>query len=229
MTHSDERAELYPFLYRTTGPAENGASLLEQVRGSTLQKAQDVIAARAALLAEYRESMIDAGAALAQAFAAGGKLLTFGNGGSATDARDAASDCLQPSLPGWRAVPAIALQDDSIITALGNDVGFEQVYARQIIAFGEAGDVALAFSTSGNSLNVRAALRQARRAGMKTIALLGDTGGVIAEQKEADYCFVARLQYIPRVQETHATVWHALLAVAQHFMNEDAEEIMVAP
>lgn len=202
---------LYPFLFRASQTAQASEALIEEVRLSTLRKASDVIALRSALLTEYRDQMVDAAAAMADAFAAGRKLLAFGNGGSATDAQDAAADCMDPPRPEWQSLPALALLDMGTVTAIANDVGFEHVFSRQLIAFGEPGDIAIVFTTSGNSANLRAGLREARRRGLRTIALVGDSGGAIASEDEAEFCFVARQQHIPRIQEGHATLWHTLL------------------
>ena len=209
---------LYPFL---AAPAPAGdarpEALLAEVRASTRQKCRDTVAVRRQLLAEYHEQLIDAALAMAGAFTRGGKLLAFGNGGSATDAQDAALDCLVPPVPRWRSLPALALVDDvATLTAVGNDVGFENVFLRQIIAFGEPGDVALGFSTSGRSPNVLAALAAARQRGLVTIALAGNDGGSMSAAGAAiDHVFVAREEHIPRIQEGHATVWHALLEMVQ--------------
>lgn len=209
----DYGRELYPFLY----PSANGhvpaaAALLESVRRSTLDKCADVISLRDEILAEYDGQLASAALSMADRFARGGKLLAFGNGGSATDADDAAADCLLPPVVGWRALPALSLSADSAsITAVANDVGLESVFVRQLIALGERGDIALGFSTSGNSANVVAALAEARRRGMLTVALTGYDGGAIARDGNADFCFVARREFVPRIQEGHATLWHVLL------------------
>ena len=208
---SNQHETLYPFLYRSTEPSRTNDVLLEQVRRSTLQKAADVIALRRLLLAEYRDQMVDAAAVMAASFGAGNKLLAFGNGGSATDAQDAAVDCMDPPVSDWPALPALALLDASIVTAIANDVGVEHVFSRQMIALGAPCDIALAFTTSGNSPNIRAGLQEARRRGLRTIAMVGDSGGAIESNREAEFCFVARQQHIPRIQEGHATVWHTLL------------------
>jgi D-sedoheptulose 7-phosphate isomerase len=123
---------------------------------------------------------------------------------------------MAPPCDGWRPLPAIALTNDvAVVTAVGNDVGFEHVFARQVIALGEPGDVALGISTSGNSPSVVAALGEARRRGLLTVALAGYDGGAMARAGVADFCFVARLEYVPRIQEGQATVWHALLELVQ--------------
>lgn len=217
MTQRDFTRELYPFLHRAEPEdAAATAALLDAVRRSTLEKAADVIALRSEMLAEYAGLLDQAAGAMAARLARGGKLLAFGNGGSATDADDARDDCVRPPRPGWRALSAISLSGDSAtVTALANDVGVEQVFARQIIALGERGDVALAFSTSGSSPNIVAGLAEAKRRGLLTVALTGYDGGAIARDGATDFCFVARREFVPRIQEGHATLWHVLLELVQ--------------
>lgn len=209
----DYGRELYPFLYDEPG-AEAGtlAAVLAEARQSTLQKCRDVVQIRERIRDEYPVILPAAASAMAERFDRGGKLLAFGNGGSATDAQDAAVDCLAPPVADWRPLPALALTDDvAVVTALANDVGFDKVFLRQVIAFGERDDIALGFSTSGNSANVLEGLAEARRRGLLTIAVSGNQGGAMAEAGLADFCFVARAEHIPRIQEGQATIWHALL------------------
>lgn len=218
--------ELYPFLYDT--PVRGDTKLdavLAEVRGSTLQKCHDTVELRRQLIAEYAETLVEAAEAMAEAFGRGGKLLAFGNGGSATDAQDAAADCLVPPDSRWRALPALSLVNDTaVVTALANDVGVENMFSRQVIAYGERGDIALGISTSGNSANVIAALAEARRRGLLTIGLAGYDGGAMARGAALDFCFVARLEYVPRIQEGHATLWHTLLELTQERLAELAGE-----
>lgn len=213
----DFTRDLYPFLHAPDATREAGtAAAFAEARRSTGQKARDIIELRRDVLAEYGPALTAAALAMAAAFAAGGTLLAFGNGGSATDAQDAAADCLAPPLPGWRPLPAVALTNDvGVLTGVANDVGFEHVFARQIIALARPGDIALGLSTSGGSASVVTALAQARRQGLLTVALSGGTGGVMAHTGAADHCFVARAEYVPRVQEAHATIWHTLLDLIQ--------------
>ena len=140
----------------------------------------------------------------------GGRLLAFGNGGSATDATDFALDCVEPP-PGIERIPAISLASEpATVTAIGNDVGVELVFVRQIIARAKPNDVAVAFSTSGGSKNVVAALVEARKRGLLTIALLGYDGGEIVRRQLADVAIVVECEDIPRIQETQAAVYHVL-------------------
>ena len=214
----DFRRELYPFLYTSADDvAAPTEALLTSVRNSTLAKCAEVVALRSELLAEYEQQLERAAEAMALRFANGGKLLAFGNGGSATDADDAAADCMLPPCADWRALPALSLPADSAtMSAVANDVGLEHVFLRQLCAIGEAGDIALGISTSGNSGNVVAALAEAKRRGMLTIALAGYDGGAVARGGAVDFCFVARREFVPRIQEGHATLWHSLLELVQH-------------
>ena len=213
----DFNRELYPFLYSAPANADSAlADVFAAARTSTLNKCADVVALRRQLREEYAEQIAEAGAAAAERFARGGKLLAFGNGGSATDASDAVADCLTPPYGRWKSLPAIALSSDiGVVTGVANDVGYDSVFSRQIIALGECNDIALGFSTSGSSPNVVAAFAEARKRGILCIALVGYDGGAVMKSGLADYCFIARLQYVPRIQEGHATVWHSLLEVAQ--------------
>src|SRR5262245_24710352 len=202
----------YPFLF--AGGAASADEVLAQVRHSTLEKCSEVIALRRATLERYGDQIVAAGVAMAHAFAGGATLLAFGNGGSTTDAQDLVADLSEPAFPDCRPLPAIALTDDiAVITAVANDVGFDNVFARQVIAFGRPGDIAVGISTSGNSTNVLLALEQAKKQGLLTIALAGYDGGKTARSAALDFCLVAPSDHIPRIQEAQATVYHALLDV----------------
>src|SRR6185436_13650681 len=134
----------------------------------------------------------------------------FGNGGSTTDAQDLVAELLDPPFPGSQPLPAIALTNDiAVVTAVGNDVGFDNVFARQVIAFGRAGDIAVGISTSGNSANVLVALEQAKKQGLLTVAIAGYDGGKAARSAAVDFCITAHSEHIPRIQEAQATAYHA--------------------
>ena len=141
---------------------------------------------------------------------AGGRLLACGNGGSATDAMDLVAD-LRQAPQGWPTRRAIDLTEDaSILTAVANDVGVPQIFQRQVIAYGREGDALAVLSTSGNSENLIVALAEARRRGMRTVALVGYDGGRIAADALADHVIVTRSQHIPRIQEAQASAYHVL-------------------
>ncbi len=198
---------LYPFLSESE---EDLDSVLDDVRRSVLMKAEEVAELREATLGENREALIDAAAELRRRLDAGGRLLAFGNGGSATDAMDAVADFRRPP-HGWPTRAAIDLtEDSSILTAIANDVGVEEIFQRQVIAYGREGDAALALSTSGGSDNVILALSEARKRGLETIALVGYDGGRIADEGLADHVIITRSQHIPRIQEAQASAYHVL-------------------
>jgi D-sedoheptulose 7-phosphate isomerase len=228
MSERDFNRELYPFLFEEPVSSTNGHARVEaalaEVQRSTLQKCDDVIALRHALQDEYSDLLIETARAMAAAFAQGRKLLAMGNGGSATDAQDAAADCMDPPFAGWRPLPALALVNDiGVVTAVANDVGYDNVFSRQIIAFGEPGDMALGITTSGNSPNVAAAFAEAKRRGLITIGFAGYDGGALARDGNTDYCFTARLEHIPRIQEGHATLWHTLLELVHAQLGDPVE------
>jgi D-sedoheptulose 7-phosphate isomerase len=198
---------LYPFLDEREDQLE---PVVDDVRRSVLLKSGEIGALRAQTLGENRATLGEAAAALRLVFERGGKLLALGNGGSATDAMDAVAD--------FRAAgrPAIDLTEDAaILTAIANDIGTEAIFSRQVIAYGAAGDALLALSTSGGSANVIAALAEARRRGLMTIAMVGYDGGRIAADGLADHVVVTRSEHIPRIQEAQASAYHALRELAR--------------
>lgn len=231
----------YPFLFE--GGTSSLEDVLAQVRHSTAEKCREIVALRQTTLASCSEEIVAAGTAMAQAFANGATLFAFGNGGSTTDAQDLVADLAQsrvrhgeceiisesdtalsvPHSAFDKPLPAIALTNDiAVLTAVGNDVGFDNVFARQIIAFGRPGDIAVGISTSGNSTNVLVALEQAKKQGLLTIGLAGGLdGGKMARPGVVDYSIVAASDHIPRIQEAQATVYHALLEVIWSLLASD--------
>jgi D-sedoheptulose 7-phosphate isomerase len=193
---------LYPFLAAEERDLE---TVLADVGASTVRKGQDVIELRRAIDVD---AVIACGRAIRERLERGGRLLAFGNGGSSTDAQDVVGDCLAH---GW---PAIALTNDAAtITAVGNDVGYENVFVRQLIPLARESDIALAISTSGSSPNVVAGLEEAHRRQLLTCAITGYDGGRLRELPWLDHLFVAPSDYVPRLQEAHATIYHLLLDV----------------
>lgn len=200
-------AFLYPFL---TPNQESQETLIESVAASIRAKAADAIALREQVASEQSETIAHAALAIRERLDAGGRILAFGNGGSATDATDFALDCIAPE-NGWSAVPAISLAlEPAVITATANDVGTELIFQRQLIAQSQPADVALAFSTSGGSRNVVVALEEARKRGLLTVALLGYDGGEVVQRGLADIAIVVRCDYIPRIQEAQGTIYHVV-------------------
>jgi D-sedoheptulose 7-phosphate isomerase len=192
--------EFYPFL---TNEAVDVPGVLADVAASIQMKWQEVAALRRAQDLDAVMSALDT---LRERVAAGGRVLAFGNGGSATDSADLVSDLLGIG------VPALDLAGEpAVVTAIGNDIGFDEVFARQVIALGQPGDVAVGISTSGRSGNVLRALRQARKQGLSTIALAGYGGGDMLGDDSVDHVLVTDSAYIPRIQEAQATIYHALV------------------
>jgi D-sedoheptulose 7-phosphate isomerase len=158
--------------------------------------------------------LVAAADAIAGTLARGGKVLVFGNGGSAADAQHLAAELVGRFARERRAAAAIALSTDtSILTAVANDYGFERIFARQIEALANAGDVAVGISTSGRSPNVLAALSSARRRGLTTVGLTGSDGGAMATA--VDIHVNTPHGDAARVQEVHRTQIHVICALVE--------------
>jgi D-sedoheptulose 7-phosphate isomerase len=197
---------LYPFI---DAQEDDPKSLLADLAASARAKAAESLALRRSTLEVNAERLDAAAAEMAHRFAAAGRLFTFGNGGSCTDSTTLARLFARP--PIGRPLPAWPLTaDQAIITALGNDVGFELVFARQLIARAKPGDIAIAMSTSGNSPNLLAALAEARQRGLYTVGFAGYDGGAFADNPNVDACFVVRSQSVHRIQESQALLGYQL-------------------
>jgi D-sedoheptulose 7-phosphate isomerase len=198
---------LYPFLGQQEADLE---AVVADVRASVLAKSAEIAELRAQTLRDGEAELRAAARAMRERLGSGGRVLALGNGGSATDAMDAVADLRLPP-HGWPGRPAIDLTEDpGILTAIANDVGEDSVFSRQVIAHGRPEDTLLAFSTSGGSENVLAALAEARRRGLLTVAFVGYDGGRIVAEGLADHVIVTRSEHIPRIQEAQATAWHVL-------------------
>jgi len=213
---------LYPFI---DAQEDDPKSLLADLAASAQAKAAESLALRRSTLEANTELIGRAASEMARRFSSGGRLFTFGNGGSCTDCTTLARLFAQP--PVGSPLPAWSLTaDQAIITALGNDVGFELVFARQLIARGKAGDIAIAMSTSGSSPNLMAALKEARHRGMYTIGFAGYEGGAFAKSPDVDACFVVRSQSVHRIQESQALLGYQLwLAVHDQLATQPVEAL----
>jgi D-sedoheptulose 7-phosphate isomerase len=218
-----ELAALYPFLEPSSGP--DPAAVLADVTRSTVEKVEEIVRLRAAVADAEAERVAACATAMAERFAAGGRLYTFGNGGSSTDAAALAALFVAPG-PGHRRLPAVSLTDDvATLTALANDVGFEVVFARQIAAAARADDVALGLSTSGGSANVLRGFAAARERGLLTVGLAGYSGGPMAEaaaRGEIDHLFVMPSASVHRIQEAQTTTYHVLWELVQQALTSTA-------
>jgi D-sedoheptulose 7-phosphate isomerase len=203
---------LYPFLY--SGVSDVDAVLADVCR-STTEKAEEITRLRADVLALYRDQLIECATAMARSFTAHGRLFSFGNGGSSTDAQ-AVAELFQNSGPTGRPLPAVALTSDvAVLSALANDVSFDVVFARPLAANGRTGDIAFGLSTSGGSENVLRGFEEANGRGMLTIGLAGYDGGKMAEAGTIDHLFVMPSSSVHRIQEAQTTIYHVLWELTQ--------------
>jgi D-sedoheptulose 7-phosphate isomerase len=202
-----EAGFLYPFLGREK---QGGGDVVGEVAASIRMKVEDDAQLRVRIARNEAGAIADAVAAIRERLGRGGKLILFGNGGSATDANDWALDCIMPPA-GRQPIPAVSLSlEPANITALANDIGGEGIFLRQLIAQARAEDVAVAISTSGGSRNILMALEEARKRKLLTVGLLGYDGGEIVRRGLADHALVVRSDYIPRIQEVQASIYHTI-------------------
>jgi D-sedoheptulose 7-phosphate isomerase len=198
---------LYPFLGKE--PQET-RDIVTEVASSIQMKARDDSVLRARVAQEEAEKIAAAASAIHEHTERGGKLIIFGNGGSATDANDWALDCVLRR-SGKRPLPAISLSlEPANLSAIANDVGTELIFQRQLIAHARPNDVAVAISTSGGSKNIVMALEEARKQNLLTVALLGYDGGEVLRRGLADFPLIVRSDYIPRIQEVQASIYHSI-------------------
>ena len=213
---SEPTGFLYPFI---EAEERDGTTLLLDLARSAEAKINESEALRAASLERWEELLEEAGSSMADRFAAGGRLFAFGNGGSATDAEGTVQLFRDP--PSGRALPALSLVDDrAVLTALANDVGFELVFSRQLIAHARPGDIAVGFSTSGDSVNVLRGLEEAARRKLLTIGLCGYEGSAMALSDAVAHCLVVRSESVHRIQEAQAALTLRLWSVVQRRLDE---------
>ncbi len=207
MAQDEGLRELYPFLHGRKPDAQAlSAALIELVR----QKAEDHQDMFRSFFARNGQSVVDTAGTIAAIYRHNGRLFSMGNGGSSCDAAHVAVEFLHPITAGRPALTAIDLTcDTAMMTAVGNDVGFDHIFARQIIAQGRPGDGLIGISTSGNSANLVRAFRKAKEMGLATIGLAGNTGGEMA-RAGLDHCLIVETDSIHRIQECHVAIYHIL-------------------
>jgi D-sedoheptulose 7-phosphate isomerase len=197
----------FPFLGKQK---QETAGVVDDVAASILMKVRDDALLRTRLAKQESEEIAVTALDMNKCLQSGGKLILFGNGGSATDANDWAIDCVMPPA-GYHPIPAISLaMEPAIITAMANDVGIEVIFLRQMLAQAQPNDVIIAISTSGGSRNIVIAMEEARKRNLMTVALLGNDGGEIYRRGLADHPIIVRSDYIPRIQEVQASAYHVL-------------------
>jgi D-sedoheptulose 7-phosphate isomerase len=190
------------------------STTIEKALAHVVSSFQEGAELRMKVARECGPAIVEAASLVAGCLQSGGKILFCGNGGSAADSQHLAAEFVGRFIRERPALPALALTTDaSILTAVGNDYGFEQIFSRQIQALGRPGDVAVGISTSGQSPNVLAAMREARRQGLKTIGLAGKDGGPLA--KCVDVSIVVSSPNTARIQECHITIGHLICELAE--------------
>ncbi|CAN5850883.1 SIS domain-containing protein [soil metagenome] len=214
----DFSRSFYPFLHEDQKQPDE---LMAQMAFSILEKARESVEVKTRFFEANKETIIAASLDMAKALHRGRKLLVCGNGGSATDAQHVAVEFMHPITVGRKALPAICLANDmAMVTAVANDVGFDDVFSRQIIALGAEGDVLLGISTSGNSQNLMHAFATARRMKLITMGFAGDDGGKMAGMSSGllDYCLTVPTSSIHRIQETHVALYHIMWDIVHEFL-----------
>jgi D-sedoheptulose 7-phosphate isomerase len=202
-----EAAFLYPFLGKTK---QETFDVVAEAATSIQTKVRDDALLRTRVAKEEADKIANTAVAIRDRVDRGGKLIIFGNGGSATDANDFAIDCFMPPA-GYEPIPAVSLSmEPANLSAIANDVGTELMFQRQLIAQARPNDVAVAISTSGGSKNIVIALEEARKRNLLTVALLGYDGGEVLRRGLADFPLIVRSDYIPRIQEVQASIYHLI-------------------
>ncbi|QBR70087.1 phosphoheptose isomerase [Beijerinckiaceae bacterium] len=219
MSNQSGLMELYPFLHgRPQDPAKLDAALLHSVE----EKARDSRDTNARFFSDQAPMLIAAAHALAEVYRRGGRMFSMGNGGSSCDASHVAVEFVHPITAGRPALAAINLVADlAMISAVGNDVGFDHVFVRQIIAQGKAGDALIGISTSGNSTNLIAAFAKAKQLGITTIGLAGGDGGKMKTAGIVDHCLIVPTTSIHRIQECHVAAYHILWDLVHTLLADD--------
>ncbi|MGD0808633.1 MAG: SIS domain-containing protein [Acidimicrobiales bacterium] len=214
---SEPTGFLYPFI---EAEERNATALLADLASSAQAKMAESRAMRATTIERCAGMVAEAGRAMAQCFSGGGRLFAFGNGGSSTDAEGAVELFRNP--PSGLPLPALSLVDDrAVLTALANDIGFDVVFSRQIIAHGHPGDIAVGFSTSGDSRNVLRALDEASKRGLLTVGLSGYQGGAMAASDALAHCLVVCSDSVHRIQESQDTLVLELWLAVQRFLGQE--------
>lgn len=222
---SDNHLEgLYPFLHgRKQDAAGMNAALVESVR----QKAEHNAQVLSAFFASNAQAVVDAATTIAEVYRSNNRLFVMGNGGSSCDASHIAVEFLHPVTAGRPALAAVDLTcDRTMMTAVANDVGFDHVFVRQIIAQARAGDGLIGLSTSGNSANLARAFLKAKEMGLRTIGLAGMGGGEMA-RIGLDHCLIVETDSIHRIQECHVTIYHILWDLVHTLLADDRGNLSV--
>jgi D-sedoheptulose 7-phosphate isomerase len=219
MSNANELKALYPFLY---GGRQDAARLDAALLQSIAEKARDSRETNARFFAGQAAVLVAAAKSIADVYRRGGRLFSMGNGGSSCDASHVAVEFVHPITAGRPALSAINLVADlAMISAVGNDVGFDHIFVRQILAQGRAGDGLIGISTSGNSANLIAAFAKAKEIGIATIGLAGGDGGKMLAAGVVDHCLIVPSTSIHRIQESHVTAYHIIWDLVHTLLADD--------
>lgn len=219
MTELSDLETLYPFLH---GAAQEPRKLDAALSRSIEDKARDSRETNSAFFGAQAPILVAAAKTVANVYRGGGRLFSMGNGGSSCDASHIAVEFVHPITAGRPALAAINLVADvAMISAVGNDVGFDQVFVRQIIAQAKAGDGLIGISTSGNSANLISAFAKAKEMGLATIGLAGGDGGKMKTSGVVDHCLVVPTTSIHRIQECHVAAYHILWDLVHTLLADD--------
>jgi D-sedoheptulose 7-phosphate isomerase len=214
MSAGEPTGFLYPFIEAEEQDAE---ALMTELVISAQAKMRESASLRAATLERCGDQVERAAVGMVERFVRGGRLFCFGNGGSATDAQGTAELFRHP--PHGTPLPAMSLVDDqAVLTALSNDVGFELVFSRQLIAHVGALDMAIGFSTSGDSVNMLRAFEEAARRDVLTVGLCGYEGSGMAVSDAVHHCLVVRSESVHRIQEVQDALTLALWESVQRHL-----------
>ncbi|XKE46810.1 SIS domain-containing protein [Halomonas organivorans] len=223
----DPLRDLYPFLH---GDRQDDAGVQDALLASVREKADHGVQVKREFFASRGQAVVDAARAIAGVYRRGGRMLTMGNGGSSCDAAHFAVEFLHPVTAGRPALAAIPLAgNDAMLTAVGNDVGFDHVFVRQLLALARPEDGLVGFSTSGNSRNLMRAFAQARELGLMTLGLAGGDGGEMARSDDLDHCLVVATDSIHRVQEVHVATYHILWDLVHTLLADDRGGLEASP
>ena len=219
MSNDGDLKALYPFLH---GQPQASARLDAALLHSVEEKARDSRETNARFFSEHAPVLVGAAKALADVYRRGGRLFSMGNGGSRCDASHVAVEFVHPITAGRPALAATNLVADlAMISAVGNDLGFEHVFVRQLLAQGKNGDALIGISTSGSSANIMAAFAKAKEMGVVTIGLAGGGGGKMKTAGFVDYCLVVPTTSIHRTQECHVAAYHILWDLVHTLLADD--------
>lgn len=219
MSNEKELSGLYPFLH---GKAQDPVKLNAALLHSVAEKSRDTRETNERFFKDHAQVLVSAAQALANVYRNGGKLYSMGNGGSSCDASHVAVEFVHPVTAGRPALAATNLVADlAMISAVGNDLGFDHVFVRQLIAHARKGDALIGISTSGNSQNLIAAFVKAKEMGIATIGLTGGDGGRMQSSGAVDHCLVVPSTSIHRIQECHVIAYHILWDLVHTLLADD--------